>query len=65
MNLTLRTWDRQRQRGNEWRLERESQVDNSKYMGAVLGCFISYKLIWRKLELNIIKYRSVLLFMAV
>ena len=22
-------------------------------MGAVLGCFISYKLIWRKLELNI------------
>lgn len=29
------------------------QVDNSKYVGAGLGCFISYKLIWRKLELNI------------
>lgn len=32
---------------------REGQVDNNKYMGTVLGCFVSCKLIWRKLEVNI------------
>ena len=29
------------------------RVRLTRYMVAVLGCFISYKLIWRKPELNI------------
>lgn len=36
---------------------RKGPIDNCKYLGAMLGCFISYKLIWRKLELNI-KFNS-------